>query len=302
MQANNPLSPAQHAVLWFVRLYLLAALAWIAWGWINYNGVFRWVSRLQIDVMDEYSDKLSVIASFVLVAIPAGVISQVFGVDKLLLGRRPAGAPPVSQARIVGFVALAAFVVAVGGLVWAMVPHAPPTVGELDLRAGNQPLPPTDRVTITGFEQPRLTSTLVTTTSGHEDRTTYTPLTGPNWRRGDPVTFFVEAGQDGVIQVPRFDPGGMPIPIAGETRIEAGIVSRNALPGVLLDDYAKNGVHVADPHFVIESADASMSEYGGYIVAGIAGVFAFFLAFAALLMRLRARSLARKAEPHRAEL
>ena len=260
-------------VLWAIRLYFVLAIAWMAWGWFAYAGPFRWAAEWQVQQFGSYDEKWTVLLPFLILILPAVAIAQRFGVAEQLFGtRKMAGQPARRWAGTLALLALVPLAVCALAGAWYAAPHAPLTIGTLDLVTGAEMPPSTDLVKITGLRQPGFAFAL-TTTRSVDDRYTYVPLTQPDWAPRDPVRYFVDSvGGAGAIP---FDTA------QGAVTLDGASLERNGLPGVIRDRF-RSTLTLADTVWVIHP-EAMMGEMT-LIIAGIAGLIAAVLLLAAGIM------------------
>ena len=166
MSANSPPqdSGSQSSVVWVLRILAAAAVGWLIWGWMEYSGPYKWASELQLQMAGSYDEKLSFIGPLIVIAVIVGVLSSMFGATGQLMGGatgdrlRRAGQPAtaVDQRRSARVVLLLGAATTLGGALvagYGFLPHAPASIGTLDITAGEHAPPDTDRVAFTGVER-----------------------------------------------------------------------------------------------------------------------------------------------------
>lgn len=259
-------------VLWAIRLYFVLAIAWMAWGWFAYAGPFRWAAEWQVQQFGSYDEKWTVLLPLMILVLPAVAIGQFLGVADQLFGTRKPAGPTRRWAGSLALLALVPLAVCALAGAWYAAPHAPATVGTLDLVTGQEMPPSTDLVTITGRRQPRFALAL-TTTRSVDDRTTYVPLTQPNWAPHDPVRYLIES-TEGAGEA-SFDAAQDAVTLDGAS------LERNGLPGVIRERF-RSTLTLAEKIWVIHPG--AVTGETTLIIAGIAGLIAAVLLLAAAIL------------------
>ena len=299
--AGAPFSRTQTTMLWLLRIAAAGLLAWIVWGWVNFAGPYRWAADLQLGWWGHYDEKLSVLLPLLGLMLAWGIVGRLFGVSDRLLGpaRPRAAASQLTgpaliadsqrrSARLVIWLGLA--FVAGGALAagYGYLPHAQPSLAALDITVHGQPPPQTDLVAFTGVAHRELTSVMIRKHNSIETRTAYTPITSQDWRPGQPITYFRE------------QPGGATSVMLGGKlgdilHLPMASLSRNDLPGLLREDYRKDGIVLDDPYYVVSAYDPERAAQDPLIYGVIAAFMGVMLMLAGAAIALLARRAARRA-------
>ena len=115
----------------------------------------------------------------------------------------------------------------------------------------------------------------------------YVPLTAPNWKRSDPLVYFLQTnitayvGPDG--QVQSLDAKTPPFRMT-----QTGVLVRNDLPGPVAEAFRRHNLTLAAPHQVLElSPGADVAPY--WVAAGVGGLVGFILVLVGGLASLQRR-------------
>jgi len=122
---------------------------------------------------------------------------------------------------------------------------------------------------------------------------TYVPLTPTNWRRSDPLVYFLKTNATVYLPPGEFKPlaYGRETPPFLMTTQPATLV-RNALPGPIAESYRKRGLALAEPPIVLDLGEhADADPY--FVAMGIAGLIGIACLAAAAMGALQRRRPAR---------
>ena len=123
-------------------------------------------------------------------------------------------------------------------------------------------------VAVSGIAQTGMIVTLEHTGTGDKRTETYLPLTPPQWRQGDPVTYFM------LPRINAYSIGSQYAMIESRTRpfpmTLKGSLFSNGLPGLVRAEYEKSGLKLAPTTYLIDGkADADLEIYFGLAFAGV---------------------------------
>jgi hypothetical protein len=115
----------------------------------------------------------------------------------------------------------------------------------------------------------------------------YVPLTASNWKRSDPITYFLKSNVDAFLA-----PGGRTLSLDPQTppfrMTQVGVLVPNDLPGPVAESYRRRNLTLASPVMVLElSPTADLDRY--WVVAGVSGLLGLVFLLAAGLARLQSR-------------
>jgi hypothetical protein len=243
------------------------------WGVLTYSGPYRWLCEWQLATGGEYDASMTAVIPALLLIAPAVLFLRTQLPDK-----PPAVATPPDPAaaersarRVLGTVGLTAAAVCAGTLLWAW--HLPDRNGPslaVDLATlGNAP-PPLGRITLIGaIDADHVTRKLDVGNGSFEGgRNLYAPMVVPGAANGTGRIFVDEYAGSGMTQ---------PLPTDAGNRFR-GVMIEGGLPGDMRRQFARIGVRVADPYYVLRtSPDGARGNY--YVAAGLSG----FVALLALI-------------------
>jgi hypothetical protein len=285
------------AVGWLLAGGVPAWFAYVIYAWITYSGVWRRAAQWELDHLGSYDEKLTFIVVLFVPSLAVGslvyLVLKLFPVEAAATASRPAAPLRTMQALIdpakapkqMAIVAIVAALIGIGsGALGYIEMQQPVTFEPIDL--AGPAAPQTRHATLRGVAQTGTILVLKETLNGHVTETSYLPLTGPSWRRGEPVAFFLRPR--GNVYVDRdgakvFDPQTRPFPV--ETQ---GTLFRNGLPGLVQAEFEKRGIVMAHDTFVVDpKVDADLDVYFVIALGGLIG--ALVMALAAFLMRQKMR-------------
>lgn len=274
------------SVLWAIRLYLAATAAWLVWGWSEYAGPFKWAAEWQLQQFGYYGLKLTLFIPLLALWLPALVVAQRVGVMDRVFGPllSQGGGPRRRWAGRLAWLSLLPLVVGVAAGAWYAVPHAPPTMGTLDLTAGDAAPPPVDLVDVTGVVQRRY-GLSVTEAGGAGDAHSYLPLTGPHWTVRDPVQYVLDWRTGAGAAALQTEAGGV-------VRVDRAGLERDGLPGLVREGFRRD-LTLAEPVYVVRPGAEPGDEW--LFMAVGAGVLAVVLLLSAAIMAVAERMRGRAA-------
>jgi len=289
-------------------VWLVGGGLYILYAWTTYSGLYRWAAEWEMAQFGSYEVEGTLVGLFfALIGLPAGVLA-LFG---KLLGRSDAssaftaamGKPAVgtrqASPRLFVLLGLVALLVAAGaGWLGYHKSQQPVTFEAVNLADGKAPQ--SNRVEMTGVARTDLIVQFEETINGNKTETTYLPLTAPDWKDGQPITYFLRpavnaiAGPNGYQML---DSNTAPFALTMK-----GVLFRNDLPGAVQAEYEKHGFALSSPIYVLDTKDdADIEIY--WEVAGGAGITALVLLLSAALMPIaqrRAQARAQRQQARRA--
>jgi hypothetical protein len=276
-------------------LWLIGSVGYIGYAGITYSGLYRWAAEWEMAQFGSYEIEGTVIGLFfALVAAPAGLLA--------LLGKafgRPAVGAAVTDApaakrqvsgRTLALIGLAAIPVAAGSA-WLGYHKSQQPVAFEAVNLADGRTPQSTHVEMTGVAQTGLIVLWEEEINGNKTTTTYLPLTAPDWRDGQPITYFLRpavnaiAGPDGYHMI---------APTTASFQLtQTGVLFRNDLPGAVRAEYEKNGYTLASPAYVLDTKDDVELDIYWEVAAG-AGITALVLLLSAALVPIAQRRAQRE--------
>jgi hypothetical protein len=250
------------------------------YAWITYTGLYRWLAEWHMEGTGRYSptetlfDLLGLLigppVAVILLLNKLGVLpdepaAQRTTVPAAKAPVSPAAAVPARCARtlertVIGIlVALAA--IAVGsGSIWYEQSQEPTSYESVNL--DDRRAPRSSNVELTGTVR----ADLIIEFEEEHEKYTYVPLTSADWRKGQPITYFVMLHYAA-------EPETLPA-----TMTQKGLLNRNDLPGAVAAAFEKHGYVLASPTLVLDVGASSSDQYI-YIALGSASLPAVALMF-----------------------
>lgn len=276
-------------------LWLVGSIGYIGYAWITYSGLYRWAAEWEMAQFGSYEIEGTVLGLFVaLVAVPAALLALL----GKALGRPALGAvltgTPAAKRQVSGRTLALIGVVAIGvagGSAWLGYHKSQQPVAFESVNLADGRTPQSTHVEMTGVAQTGLIVLWEEEINGDKTTTTYLPLTAPDWRDGQPITYFLRpavnaiAGPDGYHMIA---PTSAPFQLT-----QKGVLFRNDLPGAVQAEYEKNGYTLASPAYVLDTKDDVELEIYWEVAAG-AGITALVLLLSAALMPIAQRRAAKR--------
>jgi hypothetical protein len=273
-----------------VQIYIILVVLYALYGVYSYTGIYKWLAEWQLAQFKSYNTRLTLAGAIFLPALPAWLIATIFRIPYRTgwiggkSGDKSSGSPShLTWMAVFGLIAIA---VASGSalLGYYKSQHVSATEN-LDLSLQNTAQ--SDHVRLTGIAH---TDMVLELKSSAGPLKTYVPLTPPNWRRTDPLVYFLLTNVDAYIgpdgKVTLLDPKTPPFRMT-----QTGVLVPDDLPGPIAEAYRKNGLILASPPLVLElETGADLARY--WVVAGVGGFFGVILLFVSLLGRLGQRTKA----------
>jgi hypothetical protein len=260
-------------------LFGIGMAAWCAYvlsGWYAYTGAWRWLAEWEIQQFGSYREKATLL---ILIATPLVLLNAPILIINIirpgtvpyqLLGRPSFG----SRSKSVGpgpvlavILVLAVVVGSTAGVLAYLRGQTPTTFETIDL-AG--PATPTSRhIVLSGVARTDAILVFRKTLSGTTTSETYIPITAPNWRMGEPVSFFLlphTSVYTGAGGFQNYAPSTPPFAIK-----QSGTVFSDGLPGVVRTEYERRGLAMAPTVYVLDTdINADVTIY--YVIAGVSGI------------------------------
>ena len=269
--------PPALMVVWFA--YLLS-------GWYTYTGAWQWLAEWELRQFGSYRERATLIALIAapLIAVSAPLlivnIIRPNTVPYFLLGR-PTWGLSVSPDRLLAAIAGIALLTGTAAGILGYVNGRTPTTSEvIDLA---HPSSPTSRhIELTGIAQTDAILVFRKSVGGSMTSETYIPVTAPDWRPGEPVSFFLKPHTD-VYSNRLYQPGTPPFAIK-----QTGAIFTDGLPGMVRTEYERRGYFMAQTVYVLDTdAKADLTVY--YVIAGVSGLCLLVTLPVWLVVRLKQR-------------
>jgi hypothetical protein len=269
---------------YIVRGYIVLLCLYAFYQAYSYTGIYKWLAEWQLAEFHSYNLRLTIAGAILLPALPVGLLAEIFGIP-YRTGWRPSNAPGARAPSHVSWIAAIgalALVVAAGAFLLGYQKSTQPVVTEtVDLALGKPPQ--SDHVRMTAIARTDLIVKL-------EDRSGlrfYVPLTAPDWKRSDPLVYFLQTNVDAYVA-----PGGQILSLEAKTppfRItQVGALVPDDLPGPVAESYRKHNVTLAATPMVLElAAGADLARY--WIVAGVGALLGFVCLLVAGLAAIQQR-------------
>jgi hypothetical protein len=269
-------------------LWCVIVVGYVAYGWYAYAGVYRVFAEWQISVFGSYRVLLTALLPILVLVLPSLWIA-VMQQRARGMPEGAAAADPRRTLRIVAIAGAAALVVAAGaGALGYRDSSKVPTVATFDLRQAGK-LPAADRFVVTGMARTDLIVGLETETRSGARTYSYVPLTAPDWRRGEPLTWFLKTNQNAWLP----PGGGRAFRLARNEppfliTTQPAVIESRALPGPVREAYRNNNVPLA-AQLHIFSQSTSEEQHLYWAVAGVGGLVGVVCLLAAGMVALRLR-------------
>ena len=281
--------PLAKIVCW---LWVAVVAAYMVWGWTQYSGLFKWLAELQTERFGKYYPAMTAMIPGFLIAGPA--LSWLGKQSRAAIAGEHGAFDLVENARRNARIALmlAPLCALIGAGAYWLSTRLPDDSGvpvRVDTAALGDAAPPLGHVTLIGTIDTDWVTGITENKKAQTDESFYVPVM-PRTADGRidpaaPVRFLIEREThlySGEAQTQQAFIGD-----------QSGMLVENGLPGELLGIYARNGVTLAEPHYVlVSSAEDVATPY--YVVAALGGFFAVILLLIAPIMVASARRTARQ--------
>lgn len=263
-------------------LWIAVVIGYLAWGVVNYSGLYRWLAEWQVEQWGGYYRKWTAVLPGLLLCLPALLYIGWRG----RLRQQAEAHSPAAQARTAGrgakwlmLAGLLGMLIGAGAFAWSQtLPDGSEPAVPLDAAgfAGGQV--PSTRVRIRGNDDPDARTQI--NRRGIDDRVTfYAGFRLDGEGKEAPIRLFVERntpGPDALTTLQAFLPE------------QTGYLVENGMPREALDDLRARGVRIASPHWVLQTGDLAKRE-PFYIVAALGGFIGFVFVLVGFAGHLQAR-------------
>lgn len=266
-------------------VWCIAVIGYIAWGWYAYAGLYRMAAEWQMAQFGSYRVLLTALLPALVLMLPSFIVAVWLQRASGTIQRAPADPRRGLWAiTVAGLVALA--VAALAGALGYQKLTRTPLLAELDLRK-TASLPQADRFVITGLARTDLMLSLETETRGARRNYAYIPLTPPDWRRGQSLTFFLRTDQNAWLPpgggaLIRLAPGQAPFLMT----TQPAVIESHNLPGPVREAYRTHNIAL-DRQLYVFSQDTAAELEHYWITAGVGGLVGLACLAAAGITALR---------------
>ena len=271
---------------------LLAWCAFVVYGWITYTGAWQWMAEWEIQQFGAYREKATLLAliagPILLLNLPILLINIIRpgSVSYQLLGRPTVGTQgkPGNPGKLLAAIAVVALVAGTAaGAIAYQQSQTPVTFEAIDLaRSGSTPA--TRHITLSGIARTESIVVLKKTTGSTTSEETYLPVTAPNWRKGEPVSFFLSPRSNAYVGADGFQmyaPNTRPFAIQ-----QTGTVFSDGLPGLVRTEFERRGIVMASKIYVVDTkTDADLGLYYG--IAFASGLCLIVVLMTMLILHLK---------------
>jgi hypothetical protein len=267
-------------------LYIAGSCVYVGYEWYSYTGLYRLAAEWQMSAFGSYSMKLTLLLPLLVLLIPGAVVAKLLGLE---VNARRAAAVNASP-RVVLVVGLVLVAVAAGAG-WYGYGKASANVAFEAFDLSNAKVPPSKHVVMTGVAHTEFQVEFQKKSGGSTSLDRYIPITAANWRRGDPLVYFMKT--NATVYMP---PGGgkffefsqrtPPFPMT----TQPGVLIEDNLPGPVAEVYHKRNVALASVPVILD-LDTSADAKPYFITAGVGGIGGFCCLLTAAIMAIRHRRL-----------
>jgi hypothetical protein len=268
---------------------MAGCIAYAGYEWYSYTGLYRLAAEWQMNTFGSYDEKLTFVAPILVLLIPGAVAAKLLGLE--LNGLDPK-VPALNLSPGIVFAAgvtLAAVAVGAGWLAYGKM-TAEVAFDPFDLSKSQAP--PSTHVVMTGIAHTEYQIEFETKRSGSTTIDRYVPITAADWRRGDPLVYFMKTNATAYVPPEggtsfEFSPRTPPFAMTSKP----STLVENGLPGPVAEVYRKNNVALAAAPVVLDSPSADARPY--FIVPVFGGLGSIYCLSAAAMMAFRRWRLAR---------
>lgn len=264
-------------------------VAYIAWGWYAYGGLYRVFAEWQIAVFGSYRVFLTALLPIIVLALPglwiAAMLQRASGTIQTAPADPRRGLWAIT---VVGLMGLGIAAIA-GTLGWQKASRVP-EVAALDL-AQTKALPQADRFVVTGVARTDLMLSVESETRGARRNYAYVPITPPDWQRGQPLIYFLKTNQNAYLppdgsRAMRLAPSEAPFAMT----TQPAAIEAQKLPGALREAYRSQNVALAQQTLVFsQGTSVALEHYWIATAVGALVALACLLAAGITALRLRHR-------------
>jgi hypothetical protein len=265
-------------------LYIAGCCVYVGYEWYSYTGLYRLAAEWRMSTFGSYSMKLTLLLPLLALLIPAAVVAKLFGFEADVRSATAVKASP----RVVLVVGLVLVAVAAGAG-WYGYGKATANVAFAAFDLSNSKVPPSNHVVMTGVAHTEYQVEFQTKSGGSTSLDRYVPITATNWRRSDPLVYFMKTNATAYMppeggkffEFPQRTP---PFPMT----TQPGVLIESSLPGPVAEVYRKHNVALA-PVPVVLDLDTSADAKPYFITAGVGGIGGFCCLLTAAMMAIRHR-------------
>jgi hypothetical protein len=274
-------------------LWVAIVIGYIAWGAVEYTGLYRWLAEWQIEHWGGYYRKWTAVLPGAVLALPA--LSYIG--YRARLRQRAEAASPAAQARTVKrtgrYMMLAGLLgIAIGGGAFAIsqtLPDGSERAEPLDAARLSSGVVPSTKVRLRGNDDLEARARVIR--RGADDRVTFYAgfrLEGED--KNAPLRLFIERNTpapEGLTTLQAFLPE------------QTGYLVENGVPEEALAQLRARGVQVATPHWLLQTGDLARREpyYIAAALGGFIGLVFLLVGFASYLQGRRRAWLATAIRP-----
>lgn len=277
---------------WFSLGWIALVSLWAWWEFSHYSGLYRWLAEWQIARWGGYEKAwTAIIPAIVLMAPALSVLRRREQATQQALAKEADPAAVMREVRkmmlIFGGVAA---LVAGGSYLYSQQlpdPSDPPT--EINLATLGDAAPPTGSAIFAGARPDtdralQMNEQFRSRSADIDSQAIYVPVVAETAAKGAPVRFFIDRSSYGFAnsgEAPRTN-----IFLADHMQ---GVLVENGLPADVVAAFARQGVTIVQPHYLLTTNSVGGRE-NYYIVAALGGFMAFLLF---LLSGIQSVSIAR---------
>lgn len=277
---------------WFSLGWIALVSLWAWWEFNHYSGLYRWLAEWQIARWGGYEKAwTAIIPAIVLMAPALSVLRRREQATQQALAKEADPAAVMREVRkmmlIFGGVAA---LVAGGSYLYSQQlpdPSDPPT--EINLATLGDAAPPTGSAIFAGARPDtdralQMNEQFRSRSADIDSQAIYVPVVAETAAKGAPVRFFIDRSSYGFAnsgEAPRTN-----IFLADHMQ---GVLVENGLPADVVAAFARQGVTIVQPHYLLTTNSVGGRE-NYYIVAALGGFMAFLLF---LLSGIQSVSIAR---------
>jgi hypothetical protein len=267
-------------------LYVAGCCAYVGYEWYSYTGLYRLAAEWQMRTFGSYSAKLTLLLPVLVLLIAGAVVAKLLGLEVNTRSAATFNASP----RVVLVVGLVLVAMAAGAG-WYGYRKASANVPFEGFDLANSKMPPSNHVVMSGVAHTEYQVEFQTKSGGLTSLDRYIPITATNWRRGDPLVYFMKTNATAYLPPEGgkfFEFSQRTPPFAMTT--QPGVLIENNLPGPVAEVYRKHNVAVA-PVPILLDLDTSADAKPYFLTAGVSGIGGFICLLTAAMMAIRHRRL-----------
>jgi hypothetical protein len=267
---------------YIVRAYIVLLSVYALYEIYSYTGIYKWLAEWQLAQFHSYNVRFTLVGTILLPAIPVCLTAEIFGIPYRTGWRANTASGGRSTSYALWMAVIGVLALAVGAGAFAYQKSQEVVVTETVDLALAKPPPQSDHVRMTAIAHTDMIVKLEQRSGGIK---VYVPLTAPNWKRSDPITYFLQTNIDAYV-----GPGGQIFSLDPKTppfrMTQVGVLVPDDLPGPVAESYRKRNLTLASSPMVLETAPgADLARY--WVVAGVSGLLGFIFLLVAGLARIQ---------------